>query len=87
MSDDLDFQIVSDDLRQVPPKTKYQPILDKLADGKTVFMPGLTQERAASLYNASRRRGMRLHTKATTIKDVDGIVLWSEPLEEAPTTS
>jgi hypothetical protein len=84
-----EFRVVKDDLRSdVRSPTKYKAEIEALMSGKTIFVPNLVQEKAASFYNAAKRRGRKLRTrKWVDPKDnTAGLVMWFEPEVETPTS-
>ncbi len=81
------FRVVPDELRAAAPTGKYVAEVEALVEGKTIFVPGLSQTRAATFYAHARRRNRVLHTRTYTDPETheDGLVLWmTEPVDTEP---
>jgi hypothetical protein len=88
MSNDVEFSVVDDTLREPTIKSKYIAVIEAVLEGKTVFVPGVDQEKAAGIYTAVTRRGKKLRTRTKEVKGKTGLVMWAEEREEEePTTS
>jgi hypothetical protein len=79
-----EFSIVSDELRKLPrargrgngrPTPEW---LERLREGRTIFLPGATHKVAGAYAYTLRKQGYRLHARLTVQDGVAGLVLWAE---------
>jgi hypothetical protein len=77
-----EFSIVSDELRKLPrhhhggrPTPEW---LERLREGRTIFLPGATHKVTGAYAYTLRKQGYRLHARLTVQDGVAGVVLWVE---------
>lgn len=77
------FSVVSDEFRGTTSRSKYEPFIEALAAGKTVFSPreqdvAVSQRRLGALRSAAAYRGSRMRTASILYQGEAGHVMWWE---------
>ncbi len=76
---DVQFEIVSDDLRSKPRETVRSPWVLAALEGNTVRVK-VTQQKMGGYYRLFENEGHKLHTKA----DGEFTIVWADPIVSEP---